>query len=180
MRSLLLYQLVYTLEVRQSMPKIDTFESLTFYRGMSEKHPIDRPSIVNVPKNRLPKHTSIAIHKVADAWFKNRFNIAYRSNALFLTSNFNTALQYAHQRERLHVFRIIPLYEYRYCWSPLVSDMLSLTGDLSDLQAGDIVPRLGKSFYCQDRLEEAHSSGHEVMLHCEQCVAIPIHLLEEH
>ncbi len=150
----------------------ETFEVLPFYRGMA-KHDPNVPIVVETRKDRVPRDTDKAIHGRADAWFERRFGIKYRSQSVFITSNKFTAAGYAGHSER-HVFRIIPLGSYRYCWSPKALDMLALVASAS-MPIEDLLAGAG---YTESSLQRAHDLGHEVMLFCEEYIAIPSHLID--
>jgi len=70
--------------------------------------------------------------------------------------------------------RLIPIGEYRYCWSRNTSDLLSI---LKGADVADVENLLDSAQYVENDLGGAHSAGHEVMLSCRSCVAIPIELL---
>ena len=76
-----------------------------------------------------------------------------------------------------YVVRVVPVSSYRYCWSPLVSDLLFAANRLGSAPDHEIESYLEAVQYREDRLEDAYTSGHEVMLRCEKYVAIPLRLL---
>lgn len=152
-----------------------TFETLSFYRGMSNKYKADQPSLIAPRRDRRPKNSSVQFHNVADEWFKNRFGIPYRSQGVFLTSRLISASTYA--ATSAHVMRIVPIGSYTYCWSPKVSDLLFAATDLANSPRDAIESYLDSAQYSDTELQDAHESGHEVMLHCERYIAIPIQLL---
>jgi hypothetical protein len=153
---------------------MDSFETLAFFRGVSARYNVLHPTIHEIRRDRRPKDTSIEFHKVADGWFHSYFGVPYRSQALFLTSGKLTAQAYAATHE--HVMRILPLSDYRYCWSPNVVDLLFTAKKLAGASRSDIEDHLVSLGYREDGLVEAHAAGHEVMLHCERYIAIPVHL----
>ncbi len=154
---------------------MSTFETLSFYRGVSDKYPTDRPSILMPRRDRSPKHSSVAFHEIADRWFKRRFGVAYRSQGLCITSRQMSASTYA--KTQAHVMRVVPLSDYRYCWSPSVSDLLFAATRMAVSSAEAIEDYLDSVQYREVGLDEAHDVGHEVMLYCERYIAIPIGLL---
>lgn len=154
---------------------ISTFESLAFYRGMSDKYPIDRPSVVVPRKNRRPRNSSSVFHDLADRWFASRFGIPYRSQGVFVTARPEAAVAYA--ASPAHVMRVVPLSAYTCCWSPTVADLLFVATNLASLLPNAINAFLASAAYQEDGLEAAHVSGHEVMLSCERYLAVPIGLL---
>lgn len=148
-----------------------TFESLSFYRGVSRKYTIDRPYLVVPRRDRRPKNSSTRFHEVADAWFETNFGVRYRSQGVFVTSRPLTASTYA--ATPAHVVRVIPTSKYRYCWSPNVSDLLFAASSLEAASSVEIGKWLEGARYQEIGLNEAHSMGHEVMLFCDQYIAIP-------
>jgi hypothetical protein len=152
---------------------MSTFESLSFFRGVSRRYPKDKPSIQTVRKNRSPRNSPLIFHKVADAWFRARFGLSYRSESLFVTSRVISAAAYA--EDKTSVVRIIPISPYRFCWSPNVSDLLFAARRLTDRH--EIESFLDKASYSEQDLNSAHASGNEVMVSCERYVAIPLALL---
>jgi hypothetical protein len=152
---------------------MSTFESLAFFRGVSARYPTDRPFIQIPRKDRLPKNSPVLFHEIANAWFKSRFGIQYRSRAIFLTSRIISAT--AHAQNQATVVRVIPLTLYTFCWSPTVSDLLFAARSLTSRP--EIEAFLERALYSEANLSEAHASGHEVMLACDSYVAIPTNLI---
>lgn len=154
---------------------VDSFERVPFFRGVSEKYQTDRPSVLSPRRDRRPRNSSYGFHGVADNWFDKRFGIAYRSQGLFLTPNVLSASAYAYSLA--HVMRVIPIGGYRYCWSPKISDLLFAATRLAEAGAKEVEAYLDSAEYRETDLQEAHDSGHEIMLYCERYIAIPIELL---
>lgn len=153
---------------------MDSFETLTFFRGVSARYDPQQPTIHDMRRNRRPKDTSIEFHNIADRWFLSHFGVSYRSQALLLTSRQLTAQAYA--ATPAHVMRILPLSRYRYCWSPNAVDLLFAAKRLDGAIPSEVEAHLTSLDYREDDLAEAHAAGHEVMLHCERYIAIPVHL----
>jgi hypothetical protein len=154
---------------------MDSFETLAFHRGVATGEAPMTPLIVNPRKDRLPKNTPLEVHERADKWFETKFGVRYRSQAVFVTSKEFIAAAYAASPQ--HVVRVIPLGDYRYCWSPKVYDFLAASIDPSN--AKDIEGFLDRSGYIESDLRAAHAAGYEVMIFCERYVAIPLSLLKE-
>lgn len=157
---------------------MDSFETLTFFRGLSARYNTQHPTIHEIRRDRRPKDSSIEFHNIVDGWFLSRFGVSYRSQALFLTSRKLTAQAYAATPD--HVMRIMPLSDYRYCWSPNTSDLLFLARRLSGAGKSEIEAHLESLCYREYGLAEAHLSGNEVMLHCERYITIPTHFIATH
>lgn len=149
-----------------------SFEALTFYRGTSERYSPRTPYIANVRKDRRPLNSNFDAHAVADRWMLDSFGIRFRSSALFVTSNLRAATHYASTPN--HVARIIPIDQYTICWSPIVSDMLSISEFLDFQSESSLRSALDKCQYRTGELASACESGNEVMLSCERYVGIPI------
>jgi hypothetical protein len=109
-------------------------------------------------------------HISADAWFESQFGVKYRSQALFVTGSWAAARLYAASDK--HVVRIIPILPYRFCWSRSLRDLLEFF--VSGAVSGNIGDFLTQNNYSESDLEGAHASGHEVMLHCLNYIAIPV------
>jgi hypothetical protein len=152
----------------------DTFESLSFFRGISSPRLIQHPIIKNVRRDRKPRNMPENIHQRANMWFFSKFGVNYRSEALFITSSLLTAQSYASSPD--NVVRVIPLGPYRYCWSPKRSDLLFYC---STNETVPIEQYLEESNYIEKNLNEAYETGNEVMLFCERYIVIPVVLLDE-
>lgn len=155
---------------------MNSFETLSFYRGMSSKHRTDQLSLIVPRRDRRPKDSSLHFHGIADEWFKVRFNVPYRSQGVFLTSRLMTAS--AHAATADHVMRVIPVGAYKYCWSPEVEDLLFAAKRFATSPRNEIDAYLENSQYREVDIHDAQRSGHEVMLFCERYVAIPVRILD--
>lgn len=89
-----------------------------------------------------------------------------------MTASPEAALVYA--ASPLHVMRVIPLSTYKYCWSPTVSDLLFAATKYVNGAPEQVNAFLDQAMYRECELNEAHASGHEVMLSCERYIAIPV------
>jgi len=155
------------------MTIFSSFENLAFFRGFSLKEPPQTPVLFRTRKDRRPRDLHVDLHQQADEWFKNKFGVPYRSQAVFVTSSRFVAENYA--ADKGFVARIIPIGNYRFCWSPKNSDLLFLQTSLGNLTVEDY---LNGSNYQESDLLLAHQTAHEVMLYCDSYIAIPINLLE--
>jgi hypothetical protein len=152
-----------------------SFEYFSFWRGVGKEYNPSAPAIHQTRMDRRPRDSGLKFHLAADDWFKRRFGVAFRSQALHVTSKPLTARAYAATEK--HVMRIVPLSEYRYCWSPNVSDLLFGAQRLANASQQEVDNYLESMGYRMDGLGDAFGSGNEVMLHCVRYVAIPRHLL---
>ena len=150
-----------------------SFENLVFFRGVSGSTDPSVCSVRKVRKDRRPRDTLLHLHTAADEWFLRKFGFKFRSQALFLTSTQTTATAYASAPE--NVYRIIPLDQYTFCWSPKISDMLQLIDATTTPEM--LWHALDAADYRIDDLKSAHTSGNEVMLVCDQYISIPIEKL---
>lgn len=153
---------------------MESFETLSFFRGVSARYDAQHPTIHETRRDRRPKDSPIEFHNVVDEWFHSRFGVRYRSQGVFLTSGRITAQAYA--ATPAHVMRIIPLSEYRYCWSPKAVDLLFAARKLEGASRSAIEMHLDSLDYREDHLSDAHAAGNEVILCCERYIAIPVHL----
>lgn len=150
------------------------FEIHTALRGLSGEKKVNSPFVGEMPRNRQPKDLPISLHNRADQWFDEKFGIRYRSKAIFITGSEFIAQSHAYSDQ--HVVRIVPLSSYKFCWSPLIKDLFSF-GNSSN--GATIEEYLDSGNYRQDGLEEALLSGNEIMLHCDQFIAIPTWMLKK-
>jgi hypothetical protein len=158
-----------------------SFETHTFFRGIDQNDLSAHPTIKVVNKSRDARDTPRAHHLKADEWFFRRFGVKYRSQSVFVTGDFQTASCYARysvstERSAVAVVRVLPLSTYRYCWSPHYRDLGTAIGKHANVE--EIENVLDGAGYCEDRLDAAHASGHEVMLHCDCVLYIPSDLLK--
>ncbi|WP_156368605.1 hypothetical protein [Duganella sp. Leaf61] len=146
-----------------------SFESLKFFRGVGEDILVDRPTIHKTRMDRRPRDLALGLHEEADNWFNMRFGVRYRSQALFITGSWTAARAYAASDQ--HVVRIIPAEQYRFCWSATLRDLLEYH---TTANANESISNfLERNLYSEDDLKAANVSGHEVMLHCSEYIAIP-------
>lgn len=146
------------------MADIESFETLPFFRGISTK--IAHPVVEFTRRDRRPRDLPLAVHEAADDWFLRRFGVRFRSQAVFVTSLHVVAAGYGPQ-----TVRVLPLGRYQYCWSRATSDLLSI---LKGAAAAEVPGLLDAASYLDTDLVGAHRHGHELMLYCEQYVAIPV------
>lgn len=159
------------LDMRKST-EIESFETLAFYRGLSNISGMVAPFIIKTRKDRKPRDLPKYIHERADAWFNQQFGVRYRSQAAFVTGSRFIAQNYA--KSSGNVVRVIPLGAYSYCWSPKNSDLLFYHAKQTSIE---VEAYLSSSEYTESGLGSACASGNEVMLFCDSYVAIPVHLL---
>lgn len=142
---------------------MESFETLPFLRGISNI--VSHPFVAPIRKDRRPRDLEFELHEAADDWFLKRFGVRFRSQSLFVTSLHVVASGYGPQ-----TVRILPLGDYRYCWSRTTSDLISI---LKGAAVGQVQGLLDAAQYVDVDLAAAHRAGHEVMLYCDEYIAIP-------
>ncbi|MCG5266900.1 hypothetical protein MCL27_17915 [Acinetobacter pittii] len=153
---------------------MDIFEKEMFYRGMSNRYPVDRPYIVTPRKDRRPLNTDNRFHSIVDDWFFKKFGVYYRSQSVFLTKNKQVACTYAHNNSYKHVVRVIPLTPYNYCWSSKIEDLYTISHDYALSSIEEIESKLESLEYTQLNLSNSKNFSNEIMVACSQYIAIPI------
>jgi hypothetical protein len=111
---------------------------------------------------RKPKDTPESFHNTVNKMFVKKFGIPFR-NGVFATGATRNAKYYG------HVTQIIPVGDFRFCWSPQVQDFYSLTEDnATEQEAVGEARRLITTDYSDKNLKQAILSHHEIMLYCEK------------
>lgn len=77
--------------------------------------------IGKVRKNRKSESTPKWLHDLIDDFLKEKFNIAGRSEALFVVQDEKIARNYVHSNSAL--YRIFPIGNYETIWSPYINDL---------------------------------------------------------
>ena len=96
------------------------------YRGMTvhDDHVNELPCkdayLAKVRSNRMPKHSPRWLHNVLNKTFIDRIGIPLRSASLFCIGDYHNAVGYNTP------FLIFPVGEYKYAWSPRISDPTSV------------------------------------------------------
>ena len=147
-------------------------EKLTLYRGMNYSWAHNAGNFVKLPcpVNRQPTGTPLNIHQLCDDWFLKNFNIRYRSNAVFATSEMDRAWIYG------PIFAVFPIGQFSFCYSPKIVDLLEAWDQpqevmqrMSDDDARSLVNRtLTFGHYSNTNLPAAINSSCEVMIHCNE------------
>lgn len=152
-----------------------------FYRGeLIRFNP--KASVEFVRKDRRPMSTPLALHQVADSYFKETFGIKYRSQSVFATRSKDTASFYGSGKVRA----IFPLGEVHYAWSKNVEDMTyALTfGECAKLvnkfgaESPEVLDFLKSLEYrsddgsIADLIDHRDFKGHEIMIHCDSYVSV--------
>lgn len=118
-----------------------------------------------VRTNRKPLNSDEETHEWFNQDLKRRGCVANRSNAAFVSGSRSRAATYG------NLFVAIPMGKFNYTWSPIARDAYLMR---RTIMAGQDEPNM---FKCDDgSLERAITSGHEIMIACEQVILIPEHL----
>jgi len=115
-------------------------------------------------KNRKPKDMYPSAHKRLDKLFREKFGWGVRSEAVFATSNYNTAFQYG------AVYVIFPIGKFRYVWSTQFGDLfLHVRRHLSAVKWNNSVPdwQAIVDTYIDKYLCQAIRSQHEICIDCD-------------
>jgi len=115
-----------------------------------------------IRRDRRPLNTPEKFHKIADDYFYEKFNVRYRSAALFCTSRYYIANVYGKT-----VSLVFPIGNYTVCWSDSSKDLycdiyIKCKGDPEKFSM-----LIDNAHYFQGNVCEAIKSGNEVMLHCD-------------
>lgn len=70
-----------------------------------------------VRKNRTPLNTPAKLHDIIDQFFKKKFGYYFRSNAIFVTGDYNEAIGYG------DAYAIYPIGDFQFLWSQEVDDL---------------------------------------------------------
>lgn len=69
--------------------------------------------------DRRPKDSILALHTKLDNLLSEEFGVKYRSTSVFTTSNRQVAFEYGYPTF------VLPLDDFKFCWSPVSDDALS-------------------------------------------------------
>lgn len=141
------------------------------YRGVSKKSlqrakPTNIPNLYIVPgyyDNRNPRDTAIEVHIEINKRFVQKFGVPFR-NGVFVVGDSGLTGAYGNE-----LAVIIPIGNFKYCWSPKVMDLFSELEDFEfeddeDADFYDIVDS-----YQTSGLKQAVSTTSEIMLYCNSC-----------
>jgi hypothetical protein len=163
------------------------------YSGRSDKGDL---FIGTVRQDRKPRNTDKERHSIADTLFLKHFGFKARSNAVFVTGSEMEASYYGTS------YMVFPMGSYQFVWSPQVRDFTMAIDDFSVWRPVGIKDTMmvtihGKAYtdspayieksldrwisdkYKKDSIINAIKSGNEVMLHCDQYVAVKHGLIFE-
>jgi hypothetical protein len=147
------------------------------YRGISNRStsrakPTNMSDVYITPgfsQNRKPVSTEQELHDLANRVFVKRLGLPFR-NGLFVSGDMSMAKDYGDK-----VVIIIPIGQFKFCWSKEVDDMVMvLPGPKSGQHYDENVEYFtGKlETYQSTDLRGAIASHHEIMLYCNECLMI--------
>ena len=90
-----------------------------FLRRLTNDLPSENFIIKTTRKDRRPRDTDDAIHAYVDEAFNETFGIKFRSSAVFTQRSFTSD----HEPYGAYEHIVIPMGEYSFCYSPVVSDL---------------------------------------------------------
>ena len=96
------------------------------------------------------------LHNRVDEYFSNKFGIRFRSQSVFCTGDYASALNYG------EVAAIEPIGNFEICWSPKCYDLI----EIEDYPWMSVEDFIIENNYQIGNLEEALKSKNEIMLFC--------------
>lgn len=120
-------------------------------------------------ENRAAMGTPGHIHKGLNQIFTQKFGAPMR-NGLATTGSRSNASAFAESEN--HICKIIPIGDFKFCWSPNIDDLGSkffmYYGNFDEMPSAE---SLADQFINTD-LKEAIQSGNEVSIYCDRCIII--------
>lgn len=156
------------------------------WRGVPNFSWADQPlPIINISVNqqREPRDMSKKTHDSLNVWFKKTSGIAFRSQSIFCTGNIQTAHKYSTNfgsEPGGDEVIVLPVGDYKYCWSPLVEDLYRYISDRiyrwnrTELKNREQILKLlnDSDYIFNTGLNDAISSGNEIMIHCQSAIIL--------
>ena len=149
------------------------------FRGMKNKPDM---YLATVRDNRKPKDTSKVVHDMMNKSLSDKFGWKPRSEGMFCTGDMWVASQYGKP------YMVFPVSDYRYIWSPTVSDSYADTSKFSTWWAelvsmflkDEYVDEYVKTKETQQMLKSYKDTGlykalkdkNEIMVECKKYYAI--------
>lgn len=125
----------------------------------------------NLQRARKPRDMPLATHQALNDWFVDRFGVGYRERALFCTGDASIASGYLTSSSSRIL--IEPIGDFSVCYSARCKDLFAYyqfywsAPDTTVQKIRDDMDTLGFIHQSNDGLEDAASSGCEVMLVAE-------------
>jgi hypothetical protein len=93
--------------------------NLIVYRGLNLPSDINYSYIKKVRRNRLPKDSTAAWHRLFNNIITAFGGVANRSNSVFASGDISQAEVYG------EIYVVFPISDFNYTWSPIYSDLTS-------------------------------------------------------
>jgi len=144
-------------------------KNIPVYRGMRPPSGSSPPGSIMTPKsNRKPRTTHPKVQIILDDLFYKKFGWFPRKTGVFGTGLARMAGVFG------NIYRIYPTDNYKYLWSPEVSDLF----DVLEYDEGGYINKSGLkdlkkiiNSYQENNLPLAIQSGHEIMFSCDKYAA---------
>ena len=156
--------------ITECQPYVQQSKGEFIFRGI--KHPTGEVHIrdtnitafrMDVRTDRHPRDSDQFTHNESDKYLRDKFGIAGRSQALFVTGSPSVAEGYG----PIHV--IIPRGEFKFIWSPKIGDLYGIEFDSRE----DAEQAMADFEYQTTDLYDAIESRNEIMISCKDYYAIP-------
>lgn len=85
----------------------------------------------NLMRPRKPKDSDLFVHKIADQWFDDKFEIKARSETIFCTRNCHQAAEYGEAYE----ITVPDTMSYQLIYSSNVNDFIDIQDEVDDLKS---------------------------------------------
>ncbi|WP_300760232.1 hypothetical protein [Janthinobacterium sp.] len=113
--------------------------------------------------DRRPLNTDNTTHNNFDSWMKEHFGWGGRSQGIFVSGKILTAAFYGKP------FIILPRGDFKYIWTPLVSDLFAIRHNAET----DVDASIEKLKFTDADLPHAIATGNEISISCKDYYAIP-------
>jgi hypothetical protein len=158
---------------------------MPLYRGIKSPDKLvklhDGLFLGTMRSDRKPRSTGSDYHKYINNFFSEKFDTPYR-NGVFVTGHSDQATFYG------KVYQMIPVGEFKYCWSPSVSDLYHTLEPYFDNYNHWVDTEHGYEYqipekvktslagilnsYKETGLKEAINTHHEVMIWCHNYLLV--------
>lgn len=139
--------------------------------------------LITTNKNRLPRDTSNTVHQIADDMFEDKFGWKARSQGVFATSDYTTALNYGGDQGEVFIF--FPVGNYDFIYSGAIDDFIEIDIDIrhkwkeDKLEMSKEYNEVKEKFireelwdniqtYKDDNLKHAIETKHEIIFNCNE------------
>lgn len=129
--------------------------------------------IFKVRKDRQSYSTREDIHEAYNEYFEKRFGWKVRSESVFATGDWGMSTLYGFESAM-----VFPIGPFKYVWSPKVKDIIKFGHRLLDTETDQlksqdqIIEIMDDLAYQSGDLQVAIKSGNEIMIGCDQFLAV--------